>query len=80
MSLWNIQVYVQGKLVSIDVVEEAEVQPMADYLEDKGYEVRSEPAWKPARSIHQKVEVSSRQASMRAIANQPPYKAKKREY
>ena len=44
---WNIQVYLQGELVSIDIVEAAEVQPMVFHLENRGYEVRSEPAWKP---------------------------------
>jgi len=51
MTLWNVQVYLQGELVSIDVVEEAEVQPMTQHLETRGYEVRSEPAWKPAHHI-----------------------------
>ena len=50
MALWNLQVYTQGKLVSSDVVEEDEVQPMTHHLESKGYEVRSELAWKPAQS------------------------------
>lgn len=45
---WNVQLYLQGELVSIDVVEAAEVQPLTQHFERKGYEVRSEPAWKPA--------------------------------
>ena len=47
MSLWNVQVYDQGELISIDVIEETEVQPMTQHFERKGYDVRSEPAWKP---------------------------------
>jgi DNA repair protein RadC len=46
--LWNVQIYDQGDLISIEVVEEAEVQPMTKHFESKGYEVRSEVAWKPA--------------------------------
>ena len=47
MSLWNVQIYDQGELISIDVIEETEVQPMTQHFERKGYDVRSEPAWKP---------------------------------
>ena len=47
MSLWNVQIYDQGELICIDLVEEAEVQPMIQHFENKGYEVRSELAWKP---------------------------------
>lgn len=50
MSLWNVQVYHQGELVSIDVVEEPEVQSITLHFETLGYEVRSEPAWKSAQS------------------------------
>ena len=28
MSLWNVQIYDQGELISIDVIEETEVQSM----------------------------------------------------
>ncbi len=56
MSLWNVQVYTQGILVSIDVVEEAEVQQMIQHFELAGYEVRSEPAWKPAHSLDENQE------------------------
>ena len=45
--LWNVQVYAQGDLISSDVIEETEVQPMTQHFESKGYEVRSELAWKP---------------------------------
>jgi DNA repair protein RadC len=47
MPLWNVQIYDQGELISIDVIEESEVQPMTKHFESKGYEVRSEVAWKP---------------------------------
>ena len=47
LSLWNVLVYAQGELISTDIVEEAEVQPMTKHFERKGYEVRSEPAWNP---------------------------------
>jgi len=47
MSLWNVQIYDQGELISIDVIEETEVQPMTQHFEREGYDVRSEPAWKP---------------------------------
>ncbi len=49
-SLWNVQVYNQGNLISIDIIEESEVQPMIQHFESEGYEVRSEPAWKPAHA------------------------------
>ena len=45
--LWNVQVYAQGDLISSDVIEETEVQPMTQHFESKGYEVRSELAWEP---------------------------------
>ena len=61
MSLRTIQVYLQGELVSIDVIEEAEVQAMTQHFERMGYEVRSEPAWKPAHSIYENEEVERRQ-------------------
>ena len=57
MPLWNVQVYTQGELISIDIVEESEVQPMTLNYENKGYEVRSEPAWTPAQSISRLPEV-----------------------
>ena len=57
MTLWNLQIYTQGKLVSSDVIEEEEVQPMTHYFESKGYEVRSELAWKPAQSASRLQEV-----------------------
>ena len=79
MPLWNIQVYLQGQLISIDVVEEVEVRPMTDYFEDKGYEVRSEPAWKPMRSTDQEIEVGGNQASISKIEIQRPYNNKKQE-
>ena len=47
---WNIQLYLQGELVSIDVVDATEVKPMTQHFERKGYEVRSEPAWKPTQA------------------------------
>ncbi|MEH6589161.1 MAG: DNA repair protein RadC [Halioglobus sp.] len=47
MTLLNIQVYDQGELISSDMIEEDEAQPMTLNFENKGYEVRSEPAWKP---------------------------------
>jgi DNA repair protein RadC len=47
MTLLNIQIYDQGELISSDMIEEDEVQPMTQSFENKGYEVRSEPAWKP---------------------------------
>jgi DNA repair protein RadC len=47
MSLWNVQIYDQGELISIDVIEETEVQSMTQLFESKGYEVRSELAWEP---------------------------------
>jgi DNA repair protein RadC len=47
MSLWNVQIYDQGELISIDVIEETEVQPMTQHFESNGYDVRSEPAWRP---------------------------------
>ena len=46
MSLWNVQIYDQGELISSDVIEETEIQPMTQHFERKGYDVRSEPAWK----------------------------------
>ena len=49
MSLWNVLVYAEGELVSIDVVEEFEVQSMTQHFESLGYEIRSEPAWKTAQ-------------------------------
>jgi len=45
--LWNVQVYDQGELISTDVIEETEVQPMTRYFQRKGYDVLSEPAWEP---------------------------------
>ena len=45
--LWNVQIYDQGELISIDVIEETEVQPMTQHFERSGYDVRSEPAWEP---------------------------------
>ena len=45
--LWNVQVYDQGDLLSIDVIEKSEVQSMTKHFESKGYEVRAELAWKP---------------------------------
>lgn len=45
--LWNVQIYEQGELISIDVIEETEVQPITQHFERKGYDVRSEPTWKP---------------------------------
>ena len=42
-----ISVYDQGDLISSDIIEETEVQPMTQHFESKGYEVRSELAWKP---------------------------------
>lgn len=56
MDLWNVQVYHQGELVSIDVVEEPEVQSMIQYFESLGYEVRSELAWKPAQLTFQEAD------------------------
>ncbi len=47
MSLWNVQIYDQHELISIDVIEEDEVQAMSQHFENKGYDVRSEPAWEP---------------------------------
>ena len=46
MSLWNVQIYDQGELISSDVIEETEIRPMTQHFERKGYDVRSEPAWK----------------------------------
>jgi len=46
-TLWNIQAYADGELVSSDIIEQAEVQPMTHHFERRGYEVRSEPAWEP---------------------------------
>ncbi len=46
MSLWNVQTYDQGELISSDVIEETEIRPMTQHFERKGYDVRSEPAWK----------------------------------
>ena len=79
MSLWNIQVYLQGQLISIDLVEEVAVRSMTDYFEDKGYEVRSEPAWKPASSTDHEIEIGGNQAPISKIAIQRPYNNKKQE-
>jgi DNA repair protein RadC len=46
-SLWNVQVFDQGTLLSSDLIEEAEVESMTKYFERQGYEVRSDFAWKP---------------------------------
>ena len=45
--MWNVQLYSQGDFISSEIIEEAEVQSMTQHFERKGYEVRSEPAWKP---------------------------------
>ena len=44
--MWNVQLYSQGDFISSEIIEEAEVQSMTQHFERKGYEVRSEPAWK----------------------------------
>ena len=51
-SLWNVQVFDQGDLLSSDLVEDAEVQSMTTHFERLGYEVRSDIAWKPMLSGH----------------------------
>lgn len=47
MSLWNVQIYNQGDLISTDVIEETEVDAMTRHFEKTGYEVRAERAWNP---------------------------------
>jgi DNA repair protein RadC len=47
MKLFTVQLYDQGYLISIDVMEESEIQSMTRHFESRGYEVRSELAWKP---------------------------------
>jgi len=63
--LWNVQVYDQGDLISTDVIEEAEVHPMTQHFESKGYEVRSELAWKPIvpDGLSPKLEISDSEQS-----------------
>jgi hypothetical protein len=41
MSLWNVQMYDQGELISIDVIEGTEVQPMTEHFERGSYDLRS---------------------------------------
>jgi hypothetical protein len=49
MTLWTVAVYDQGVEVTLDIIEEPELNQLVRYYERKGYEVRAELTWPEAK-------------------------------
>ena len=49
-TMWNVQAFDQGDLISCEILEKTEVDSTTQKYEQQGYEVRSEPAWRPVKA------------------------------